>query len=77
MSKKRILSDGHSSYWKDDKPKSLVEKLIPLQKVHNETMFRIENAIAKQKEHMFYTGKQGLEEFNKLLKEEFDKTWKQ
>jgi hypothetical protein len=58
MSKKRILSNGHSSYWRDDLPK--VEP--------KEAMHFVETDVCE-----VYTGLKGLEAFERLMKEEISK----
>jgi len=66
MSKKRILSNGYSSYWRDDEPK-------PAPKVYTEEEQRIRDAFhnyVPDNTYMIYAGKGFIDAFDKALKQE-------
>lgn len=62
MSKKRILSNGHSSYWKDDLPKAEPKEVIRFG--DNDVL-------------MGYMGVKSFELFDRLIKKEITKHIKQ
>ena len=76
MSKKRILSNGHSSYWKDDLSKStIIEQVFLFQMEYEKAMFGLEAALsrAKAKSINIYCGKSLLNDFDNAIKQEFNK----
>lgn len=68
MSKKRILSNGHSSYWKDD---------VKVYKKENSFIVDTFNEITQKDNFVMYMGIEGMKEFNNIMKEHFEKEWKQ
>lgn len=64
MSKKRILSNGYTSYWRDDEPKPTPKVLTKEEKIIREA-FGNERPL-----YEIYTSAEGMKAFDDMMKEE-------
>jgi len=73
VSKKRILSNGYSSYYKDDIVKPKKEKFTEAQRILRNAFSKSNVKKNAERDLILYMGRSSMEAFDKAMKEELIK----